>query len=51
MTYQLIKLSCVLMVTFSGGNGLGEVEEGYSGDTLACDVYTESHLFYESRSN
>ena len=44
------------MNTFSGGNGLAEVEEGDSGDTLACadyahkgddDVYTESHLFYE----
>ena len=48
----------MLVVIFSGGIGLGEVEEGDSGDTLACadyahkgDVYTESHLFYESRSN
>ena len=45
------------MVTFSRGKGLGEVEEGDSGDTLACaddahkgDVYTSSHFFYESRS-
>ena len=41
------KLSCALMVTFSGGNGLGKVEEGDSGDTHAhaddahkADVYT-----------
>ena len=46
------------MVTFSEGNYLTEVEEGDSGDTLACadddahkaDVYTLSHFFYESRS-
>ena len=36
ITYELTKLSCVLMVTFSRGKGLGEVEEGDSGDTLAC---------------
>ena len=47
----------MLIVTFSGGIGLGEVEEGDSRDTLACadyahkgDVYTESNFFYESRS-
>ena len=47
----------MLMVTFSGGNGLAEVEEGDSGETLACaddahkaDVYTYSHSFFESRS-
>ena len=32
-----VKLSCELMVTFSEGNGLVEVEEGDSKDTLACD--------------
>ena len=39
------------MVTFSGGNGLAEVEEGDSGDTFACAddahkavMYTESHF-------
>ena len=44
---ELTKLSCVLMITFSGGNGLAEIEEGDSGETLACaddshkaDVYT-----------
>ena len=30
-------MSCVLMVTFSEGNGIAEVEEGDSQDTLACD--------------
>ena len=37
----------MLMIPFSGGNGLAEIEEGDSGDTLACadnahkaDVYT-----------
>ena len=42
------------MVTFSEGNCLTEVEEGDSGDTLACaddahkaDVYTLSYIFYE----
>ena len=34
---EFIKMSCVLMVTFSEGNGLVEVEEGDSKDTLACD--------------
>ena len=45
------------MATFSEGNCLTKVEEGDSGDTLACaddahkaDVYTLSHFFYESRS-
>ena len=45
------------MNTFSGGNGLAEVEEVDSGETLACadddhkvDVYTYSNFFYESRS-
>ena len=45
------------MNTLSGGIGLAEVEEGDSGETLACaddahkgDVYTSSHFFYESRS-
>ena len=45
------------MNTFSGGNGLVEVEEVDSGETLACVddahkavVYTLSHFFYESRS-
>ena len=54
ITYELTKLSCVLKVTFFGGIGLCEVEEGDSGDSLACanyahkgDVYTESRLFYE----
>lgn len=47
ITSDLTKLSCVLMVTFSGENGLAEVKEGDSGETLACaddaykaDVYT-----------
>ena len=35
ITSELTK-SCVLMNTFSGGNGLAEVEEGDSGETLAC---------------
>ena len=50
-------MSCVLMNTFPGGNGLAEVKKGDSGETLACaddahkaDVYTYSHFFYESRS-
>ena len=45
------------MNTFSGGNGLVEVEEVDSGETLACVddahkavVYTSSDLSYESRS-
>ena len=40
-------MSCVLMNTFPGGNGLSEVKKGDSGETLACaddahkaDVYT-----------
>ena len=37
INYELLKQSCVLMVTFSEGNGLAEVEEGDSKDTLACD--------------
>ena len=37
ITNELLKLSCVLMVTFSEGNRLAEVEEGDSKDTLACD--------------
>ena len=28
---EFIKMSCVLMVTFSEGNGLAEVEEGDKG--------------------
>ena len=36
ITFELTKLACVLMVTFSGGNGLAEVEKGDSGETLAC---------------
>ena len=57
ITSELTKLSCVLIVTFSGGNSLAEDEEGDSGETLACagdahkaDVYTKSLFFYESRS-
>ena len=34
---MFIKMSCVLMVTFSEANGLAEVEEGDSKDTFACD--------------
>ena len=44
------------MNTFSGGNGLAEVEEGDSGESLACTddahkavLYTLNHFFYESR--
>ena len=56
-TWNHLQLFCVLMVTFSEGKGLAEVEEGDSKDTLACDddahkadVCTQSHVFYESRS-
>ena len=53
INYKLLKLSCVLVVTFSEGNCLTEVEEeGNSKDTLACDddahkadVCTKSCLF------
>ena len=45
------------VVSFAYGNGLAEVEEVDSGETLACaddankaDVYTYSNFFYESRS-
>ena len=34
---DLLKLSCVPMVTFSEGNRLAKFEEGDSKDTLACD--------------
>ena len=34
---ELLKLSCVPMVTFSEGNRLAKFEEGDSKDTLACD--------------
>ena len=35
---ELLKLSCVPMVTFSEGNRLAKFEEGDSkDDTLACD--------------
>ena len=37
INYKLLKLSCELMVTFSEGNRLTEVEEGDSKDTLACE--------------
>ena len=44
-------------LTRSGENGLAEVEEVDSSETLACaddahkaDVYTYSHSFFESRS-
>ena len=37
INYKLLKLSCVVIVTFSEGNCLTEVEEGDSKDTLACD--------------
>ena len=37
INYKLLKMSCVVMVTFSEGNCLTEVEEGDSKDTLACD--------------
>ena len=37
INYKLLKLSCELMVTFSEGNHLTEVEEGDYKDTLACD--------------
>ena len=37
INYKLLKLSCVVMVAFSEGNCLTEVEEGDSKDTLACD--------------
>ena len=36
-TCEFIKMYCVLMVTFSEGNRLAEVEGGDSKDTLACD--------------
>ena len=34
---ELLKLSCVPMVTFSEGNRLAKFEEGDSKDTLVCD--------------
>ena len=37
INYELFKLSCVPMVTFSEGNRLAKFEEGDSKDTLACD--------------
>ena len=37
INFKLLKLSCVVMVTFSDGNCLTKVEEGDSKDTLACD--------------
>ena len=52
INYEVLKLSCVLIVTFSEGNRLAKFEEGDSKDTLACeddahkaDVYTKSCLF------
>ena len=57
INYELLKQSCVLMVTFSEGNRLAEIEEGDSKDTLACDgddhkadVCTYSCLFLKNRS-
>ena len=57
INYKLLKLSCVVIVTFSEGNCLIEVEEGDSKNTLACDddahkadVCTKSCLFLKSRS-
>ena len=37
INYELLKLSCVPMVTFSEVNRLVKFEEGDSKDTLACD--------------
>ena len=52
-----VKLSCELMVTFSEGNGLAEVEEGDYKGTLACEdnahkavASTSVTFFDESRS-
>ena len=52
INYELLKLSCLLMVTFSEVNRLAKFEEGDSKDTLACeddahkaDVCTKSCLF------
>ena len=45
INYKLLKLSCELMVTFSEGNRLTEVEEGDSKDTLACDDDADDVLF------
>ena len=59
ITYELLRQSCVLTITFSDANSLdlAEVKEGDSKNTLACDddahkvdVCTESHVFYENRS-
>ena len=57
INYKLLNLSCVLMVTFSEGNCLTEVEENDSKDTLACDdhahkadVCIKSCLFLKTRS-
>ena len=37
INYELFKLSCVPMVTFSEVNRLVKFEEGDSKDTLACE--------------
>ena len=37
INYELLKLSCVPMVTFSEVNRLVKFEEGDSKDTLACE--------------
>ena len=37
INYEFLKLSCVIIVTFSEGNHLAEFEEGDTKDTLACD--------------
>ena len=37
INYELFKLSCVPMVTFSEGNRLAKFEEGDSKDTFAWD--------------
>ena len=49
--YKLSKLFFVLIVTFCEGNGLTEVEENDSNDTLVCDddahkVVVCSHGFF-----
>ena len=45
INYKLLNLSCVLMVTFSEGNCLTEVEENDSKDTLACDDDAHKAVF------
>ena len=43
ITSELTKLSCVLMVTISRGNGVAKVEEVDSGDTLVCADDAHAH--------